>query len=1069
MVRPVLTFILVLVFAVSAGAQNPGEGEFTLERFSPEKLVLNNSAGSSRFELSHRHILVQFNADVPEEQQRNVLQEEAVPGSDENMFLASPRVVIAVLADGTSEQELLDVLQRLSARPEVRVVNPFLRYLDDGIELGIQDRFHVRLRSGMNRAALEAYAAQYGVTVIEANRYDPNIFVLSADKHAAGNAFELAVQFQKSGNFAWAEPDFVRLLERMSTNDPYMPYQWAINNDGSSIQYNGTPGADMDVLAAWGLTTGSSSVKVAIIDEGVDLSHPDLVANLNPGYDAMGLGSNGGPQNDDAHGTNCAGIVAAVANNNIGIAGVAYDCRIVPVRIAYGVGSYWATSDAILADGINWAWSNGGADVLSNSWGGGSPSLLINNAIDNAITMGRAGKGSTVLFSAGNGNGSVKYPANYNQTIAVAAMSMCDERKSPSSCDGEYWWGSDYGTNVDVAAPGVKIYSTDISGSAGYSSGDYYPTFNGTSSACPNAAAVMALIYSVNSSLTHQQARDILEQTTEKVGGYTYNSNVTGQPNGTWSNELGYGRVNAYNAVKQASISICLTETIPPTITAPPDLILSADPGQCSRDGAGVMLGTPTVDDNCPHTLVVTNNAPASYPVGVTTVTWTVTDGAGNSSTAVQKVTIQDQQPPVIALCAADVEVEGDAQDEAILPDLRAQVQASDNCSASLQIAQLPAPNTVLGAGAHTITFAVTDGAGNQNTCTSRYTVVRRVEIDPESQSVVAASACKYPVLVTRAVHINNSGGNFGSGVMMWTATTTAAEITLITSSGSEGDALQFTIDGRRLPYGTHTRTITINAYNSVTMTPASNAPYTLTVVIDNQPGGNVTVTQAVGSSWTPFLNSSGQKVAEVKSNSGPISSFTVTVQPCSLPYGLSRVRYVRRSFTLSSSASSLDVDIRLYYTNTEAMPMVSQPAALTVYNRPYNVWTSLGGTSYPLANMVELQGLTSLTGPFALAHPWVPKFPGDDVQAGSMLLAQNYPNPFNPTTTVRFSLEQTQHVRLTVYDMFGREVTVLAEGSYEQGTHEVVFDAAGLPTGTYFYMLEGAHAMLQRSMTFMK
>ena len=98
---------------------------------------------------------------------------------------------------------------------------------------------------------------------------------------------------------------------------------------------------------------------------------------------------------------------------------------------------------------------------------------LINNAIDNAINNGRGGLGSPVLFAAGNDNGANSYPATYTPTISVIAMSMCNQRKSPSSCDNETWWGSNYGSGADFAAPGVKIFATDISGSAGYSSGDY--------------------------------------------------------------------------------------------------------------------------------------------------------------------------------------------------------------------------------------------------------------------------------------------------------------------------------------------------------------------------------------------------------------------------------------------------------------------------------------------------------------------------------------------------------------------------------------------------------------------
>lgn len=1068
-----LTGLLLFGAAGAAPAQDQGDRSYSLERFSPERLTLNIPAGRSSFQLSTRQVLIKFFDETPVEVQRDLLrEEEALQPFSEDMMLPAPRVAIATLRDGISEQEVVDLLGRLNTIPEIRYANPFLVY-EDGTEMGIQDRLFVRLRNVDDAVMLADMAREHGAEVVGGWDYDPQIFVLRTTERARENAFELAVRFQSSGRFDWVEPDFLRLLQPHTTNDTYLAYQWALNNTGSSIQYNGTPGADMEVFAAWNTTTGSSTVKVAIIDEGVDLLHPDLAANLLPGYDATQQGSAGAPQGNDAHGTNCAGIVSAVGNNNLGIAGIAYSSKIVPVRIAYGYGSYWATTTAWIADGLNWAWQTGGADVLSNSWGGGSPSTLINAAIDAALNNGRGGKGASVLFSAGNGNGSVKYPANYNQTIAVAAMSMCDTRKTPTSCDGEYWWGSDYGTNLDVAAPGVKIYSTDISGSAGYTSGDYTPNFNGTSSACPNAAAVMALIYSVNPLLTHSMARDILEQTTEKVGGYTYSVNVPGQPNGTWSTELGYGRVNAAFAVKQATFSICLTDIEPPTIIAPPPVQLGTAPGQCSFPAAQAQLGTPTVTDNCPDPVTVTNDAPADFPLGTTIVTWTATDGKNNVATATQEVTVTDTEPPMITNCPADYSVEGDAQNMAPVPDFRPQLLASDNCTmpANLQITQIPAPTTLVPAGDHPVEFMVYDAQGLSTSCSSLFTVVPRVEFDPEETLIIASSGCKYPVAVTRSVRIDNSGGTFGNGVLTWSATTSATEITLLTASGTEGQDLVFRVDPGKLASGTHQRTITLTGYNSATMARATNSPFTLTISIQMEPQGNVSVTQSVGTGWTPFLNSAGHKVAEVRSNGAPISSFTVNMYPCMLPRVITRLRYVRRYFTVSSSSPSTGVDIRFYYTNTEMMPMVSNPEALHVYQYPTNRWLDRGGSSNPLQNYVELTALNSFAGYFTLAHGWFPKDGAATAEAlpAAPQLRPNYPNPFNPVTTLTFSVPERMHVRLSVYDVFGRRIATAADASFDAGTHHFQFDGTGLPTGTYFAILEAGGTVVKQSMTLMK
>ncbi|MBE0642744.1 MAG: S8 family serine peptidase [Bacteroidetes bacterium] len=1313
---------MAILLQVAPGllAQDGSAPVSDLQRFSPKRLTFSNAAGRSQYRLSTKYILIQFGEDVPMDQQRAILEMDAAFATfSETAFLPAPRVVQGELRKGISEQEVVELLNRLVAMPEVRYANPFLEF-SDGTLMGIQDRFHVKLRSLADLSVLKEMAREQGAAIVENYSFDPMVYVLSADKNAAGNAFELARLFEESRRFAYAEPDFLRLLAPMNTNDPYLSYQWSLNNTGSAIQYNGTSGADMEVFNAWGISTGSSAVKVAIIDEGTDLTHPDLVGNMLPGFDATGLGSGGGPQNNDAHGTACAGIVAAVGNNNLGVAGIAYNSKIVPVRIAYKNSSgNWVTTDAWIATAIDWAWNQGGADVLSNSWGGGGTSALINGAIDNAITLGRGGRGASVIFAAGNSNNALIYPANYNQTIAVAAMSMCDTRKSPSSCDGETWWGSCYGTGLDVGAPGVKIYTTDISGAAGYNATDYTPTFNGTSSACPNTAGVMALIYSVNPLLTHAQARVILETTTEKVGGYTYNANVAGQPNGTWSTDLGYGRVNAYNAVLAAQAATCVTDTVHPTIAAPANIVLPNALGQCARPASLVSLGTPTAADNCPNTLMVTNNAPAVYPLGMTTVIWTVTDGANNvasaaqtvtivdvtpptitapvnivqasspgqcsisatlvtlgvpvvtddcptnltisndapavypmgtttvtwtaidgsnnsaktkqlvtiidtttptitaplgfsvpstpgmcsvsaalinlgtpvasdnclgnlkisnnapavfplgattviwtvidgankqasaaqiitvidnqpptitappnlvlptapglcsvnagsislgnpivvdncptnlsfynnappvfprgttvvtwtavdganhMATATQTVTVEDRQPPTITACAPALSVEGDAQNNAALPDLRSQISAYDNCtgSASLFITQSPSPNKIVGPGVTPVTFTVDDLNGNVTQCTSTFTVVPRVEIDPEVSFVVVSGACKAPAPVSHSITIENSGGHFNGGMLMWTASTTAGEITLVTSSGYEGDDLIFTVDPRYLPSGTVTRTITLTAKNSATNVPAINSPFTMTISIQIEPSGAVSLTKTVGTNWTVFTNSYGQKIAEVKSNAGTISNFTVNMYPCTVPQGLARIRYIRRYFTMSSSSPNPNVDIRLFYTNTESQGLITRPSALTVWQKPLNVWMNLGGTSNVYENFVQHDGLTSLAGPFAMAHNWFPKNGIEEEVAvpASITLSQNYPNPFNPSTVIRYSLPEAAPVRLVVHDFYGREIAVLAEGMRNAGTHEVVFDAANLPSGSYIYTLESNSVRVHRTMVLMK
>ncbi len=533
--------------------------------------------GKTYFEFSHSKILIKFNDEISIESQRAILAAQPLLQiSDSETFLPSPKVAVAKLKSNASELQIISLINKLKELKEVQYASPFLIY-KDGTEQAALDQFIVKLRNSSDYSKMEELVIKSKAVIVKQYEYDKLLYFIKTDKNSAAPALELANMFSETNNFATSEPDLLKFLNKYNTNDPFLNLQWSINNTGSSTQYNGVNaggivGADMRVLSAWGISTGSSSIKIAIIDEGVDLVHPDLIANLVPGFDGTGLGSGGAPSGNDAHGTACAGIVAAAGNNSIGIAGISYNSKIVPVRIAYSSGGSWVTTSSGIGTSLDWSWNQGAADILSNSWGGGSPSTLINDPISRAVTLGRGGKGSIVLFAAGNSNGANSYPATLTNVVSVVAMSMCNQRKSPSSCDGETFWGSNFGTGVDVSAPGVKIYTTDISGSAGYSSGNYTATFNGTSSATPNTSGVMALILSVNPSLTYAQARQILESSCDKVGGYTYNSGVSGQPNGSWSTDLGHGRVNAFTALQLANPQPCTTPTVGGTATGPASL-----------------------------------------------------------------------------------------------------------------------------------------------------------------------------------------------------------------------------------------------------------------------------------------------------------------------------------------------------------------------------------------------------------------------------------------------------------------------------------------------------------------
>jgi subtilisin family serine protease len=316
----------------------------------------------------------------------------------------------------------------------------------------------------------------------------------------------------------------------------------------------GTADADMDASAAWDLTQGDPAIVIAIIDEGVQMTHEDLNAKIVAQYTAIPGDPDANPNNTwDAHGTNCAGIATAETNNAQGVAGVCPNCSLMAVQIAYSSynGGPWITADSWIADALMWAVDNG-ADVLSNSWGGGSPSALIDAAIAHAVNDGRGGLGSVVLFAAGNGNATpVIYPASNNSTLAVGASSPCDERKNPGSCDGENWWGSNYGADLDIVAPGVEWWSTDMMGTAGYAPGNYFDHMNGTSSATPAAAGLAGLILSYKPCLPQSRVQQIMMHSAEDQVG------IPGEDLPGWDQYMGWGRISAHQALLQANEVQC--------------------------------------------------------------------------------------------------------------------------------------------------------------------------------------------------------------------------------------------------------------------------------------------------------------------------------------------------------------------------------------------------------------------------------------------------------------------------------------------------------------------------------
>lgn len=369
----------------------------------------------------------------------------------------------------------------------------------------------VRLEGPASAADLREINRQNGASV-EENL--PRSAVSVVDLPRDLTVSEAIRAYENSPDVAYAEPNF-RLRPAAVPNDPGYDQLWGLDNKG---QTGGTADADVDAPEVWNTTTGDSGTVVAVIDEGIDVNHPDLKENVwtNPGeIPGNGVDDDGNTYvddvngydfaNDDAtvydpnpltgegdeHGTHVAGTIAAVGNNDRGVVGVTWDAQVAALKFLGPDGGY--TSDAVEA--INYSVAEG-MDISNNSWGGGGRS----QALEDAIAWADAG-GQTFLAAAGNGGGDSvgddndagpHYPSSYDVPNVVAVAATDDrDRLAPFSNFGA--------TSVDLAAPGVGVLST--------LPGNSYGRFSGTSTATPHVAGVAALIKSQQPGLDDAEVR----------------------------------------------------------------------------------------------------------------------------------------------------------------------------------------------------------------------------------------------------------------------------------------------------------------------------------------------------------------------------------------------------------------------------------------------------------------------------------------------------------------------------------------------------------------------------------
>ena len=987
------------------------------------------------------------------------------------------------LKSNTSKQNIIDLINK----DKVQFISDIYHSSKNNLEYTFTNRIIVKLKESASKDDMMGIINSFNLKRIPNDLLGEKVYLFELDTNDELNTLKVANQIYESNVVTFSQPDFI-YFDIEETSDEYYGQQWNLSK--------------ISISDAWSISTGSSLIKLAIVDNGVDINHEDLIDKIISGYNVLLPGTDPIPTGSDDHGTGVAGIASAETNNTDGIAGVGYNCSLIPIK---WYTSYSNPSSSNAAAAINWAWDEGEADVINCSWKAAEDNA-IENAINNATSYGRNNKGSVVVKSAGNeGNydppyNGITFPGTLSNVIAVGATDENDVKRSDSSV----------GPELDVTAPS-GVYAPDLNDT-------YNSNFTGTSSAAPQVTGLAGLIIAIDGTLTESMVRSIITFTSDDINSAGFDE------------ETGWGRINAYSAAKSAdrqftlagtlqdnefwwgNITIGNQDVIVPsgvrlvihsnaTVNLNGHSIISTGGAIIKQTGATInglaakigysgqygLCGTvqAAINSYNNHSVYIQSGS-FNENITIYNKPGIIVSGVGYSSVVNGISIINSNGADVSVLTTRYLGISNSVQpyiEEVMIVPYSEEAEGSffGYNSSYISLGDITLSNTPDGYGA------------SFSNCTGLFYPINGMHFENNELALVFYNGSSFtmnqPYFCTNDMDIStdgtshvtcNNGPTFSGnptqttyGNVSWNSYSTCG-----LSKRSSSTTQSITDVSKDIPSDKFQSINTLyHELSQKIVTGADKESYSqdIFVFIDECKSfitskESLTYTSAVLDlavhTYKQLNDYEGMKVFidEVIGNK-EISELHNRAKRCLLDYYGYKKDYngaIKMAYDiLDNEKSDKDLICEVYFSKGLLLEysLEQKEKASKIYEELLKSYPGNAITKYAKHQLKNMGKKIQDKSPEILSSE----------KNILELNSSNYPNPFNPTTKISFTLPQNSRVSLKVYDALGREVADLANNIFEAGTHEVEFDASNLASGIYFYTIRTAQGNITKKMLLIK